>query len=529
MRELDIFPNRLVFSKDVGDQVENQNLQIQVYGRRITKDQTFYEYLIEFLLLFIGEQNGKSGLDKIESYDSRLHYKYKSNIALKRFIFLESSKKENRFDIDEDANKLLCDELKKNMASYGIREDDVIVMLRELYEGFTAFSGDRGWFAKSLLPICKETIFPEAMGKVNVRRGLNLYKGQFINIDVDKKFEFNEHNFMARGGEVYFLHILQGLKEIRDLKGEEEEQRLKNELNIKLENLINSFPQLSLISGWIQGSWENILEENLGQDYDQDESKIKSSCKWISNDYRKRSIFTVQELNNILSVDINEFEKFEILSLGIVMQILRMMSEAASIVATDGAFNHPIWMTHANSSNDDKKVKKISSDAYKDIEEFMIIAVAKMLENIEEIKKNKFRKKKDLSQTSLLNEAYNDSHKLLRKLGKDIGLIVPIKGDNMRFALNDNIVKFLVLSHVEPDKKITLDSFLRKIYDSFGLVIGPKEYDEHSREIGKFVDTSFLQYNLEEFQQLLRKNGFLRELSDATSIVVNPYGKIEVK
>lgn len=529
MRELEIFPDKLVFSKDDGDQVQNQNLQIQVYGRRITKDQTLYEYLIEFLLLFIGEHNGKSGLEKIENYDSRLRYKYNSNIALKRFIFLESSKKENRFKIDEDANELLCEELKKNIEAYGIKEDDVITILRELYGGFTAFSGDRGWFAKALLPICKETIFPEAMGKSNIRSEIDLFDGQFINIDVDKKFEFNEHNFMARGGEVYFLHVLQGLKEIRDLKGKEEEQRLKNELNIKVEQLINSFPQLSLISGWIQGSWENILERNLGQDYKENVGKINSSCKWISCDYRKRSKFTVQELNNILSVDINEFEKFEIISLGIVMQILRMMTEAASIVATDRSFNHPIWMTHVNSSNDDKKVKKISSDAYKDIEEFMIIAVAKMLENIEEIKKNKFRKKKDLSQTSLLNEAYNDSHKLLRKLGKDIGLIVPIKGDNMRFALNDNIVKFLVLSHVEPDKKITLDSFLRKIYDSFGLVIGPKEYDEHLRKIGKSIDTSFLQYNLEEFQQLLRKNGFLRELSDATSIVVNPYGKIEVK
>ena len=129
---------------------------------------------------------------------------------------------------------------------------------------------------------------------------------------------------------------------------------------------------------------------------------------------------------------------------------------------------------------------------------------------------------------TILKKTNEDSFKLLRKIGKDIGLIIPLRGDNMRFSMNDSIIRFLVLSLVEPETKITLKTFLRKMYTHFGIVIGPEEYYKYIQEnnLGN-KDVSFLSYNLIEFQNLLRKNGFLRELSDATSIVENPYRKME--
>ena len=101
----------------------------------------------------------------------------------------------------------------------------------------------------------------------------------------------------------------------------------------------------------------------------------------------------------------------------------------------------------------------------------------------------------------------------------------------MRLSINDSIIRFLVLSLVEPETKITLKTFVKKLYKHYGIVIGPEEYNQYVQDnnIDTNKDVSYLNYNMIEFQNLLRKNGFLRELSDATSIVENPYRKMEVE
>ena len=71
--------------------------------------------------------------------------------------------------------------------------------------------------------------------------------------------------------------------------------------------------------------------------------------------------------------------------------------------------------------------------------------------------------------------------------------------------------------------------FLGKLFAHFGIVIGPDEYrkslgDEAVME--KTLANSFNE-NVIAFQSFLKATGFLRELSDATSIVVNPYSSIK--
>lgn len=512
MINIDVFPDRINFGQD---EVESQNLQIQLYGRRVRKDQTFYEYLIEFLLVFTGKCGEETGFYKIKNYNKPISYEYVNNIALKRFIFLKDSKKDNVYDIDKQANKILEEKLKSNIEG-SLRKDEVISIIRELYLGFVAYSGDRGWFAKAFLPIDKTTIFPEAMGKKGVRKTLKLYneKNKF-NCKVDEGFEFKEHNFMARGGEVYFLHLIQGFKYIRE-NNIDDDIKIKKELDYRLNKLITSFPQIRELSTWIDETWTNIKKKN---DCDDDE-QIKYTCKWIPKSYERRSQYTVKELLNILRAEISEFDKFDLLSIIMIIQILRMMTEAATLMATENKEYNSPWIIHVNSINNDK-VKKLAVESYKNVEENMIVGVSKVLDNFEKIKDNSIRK--TTTESSLLKDAYDDSHKLLRFLGKKIGLVIPIKGNNMRFTLTDNIVKVFVLSLVEPGKKITLNTFINKLYKNFGIIIGPKEYEEYLKGKESLADTSYLHYNLEEFQVLLRKNGFLKELSDATSIVINPY------
>lgn len=507
MRNIDIFPN-----VKLDRNPETENLQIQTYGRRITKDQTVSEYLLEFLLAFIGtdEKYENNGFRKIdEDINQTIKYCIKPNIGLKRFVFFENSKAENKFKIDQDAYKKLREILESHVESQYIDKAEVVTILQDLFYGFSSVTKNRGWFAQSLLPISEETIFCEAMGKKSSRAKLELYtKEGNVNLDVDFAFEFNEHNFLARGGEVFFLHVIQGLQK---------EKQYKESIEKNLLDLINSFPQFSILSKWILNTWNKFLYEKTNQQANPYKTK---ECKWIPKGYERRSTYTVKELNNILYTDTSEFEKLDLLSTGIVLQILRMMTEIAASIAKEQESYNITWLIHIPSQNAyDQKVKKLAVDKYKEVEENMEIAVAKMLENVRSDNRTAKKNKSDLE---LLKEAYIDSHKLLRKLGKEIGLIIPLKGDNMRMTLSDNLVRFIVLSIVPPGSKMTINTFLKKLYEHYGMVIGSLEYVN----INTNIDVSFLQHNLLEFTTLLRKNGFLRELSDATSIVENPYNKV---
>ena len=58
-----------------------------------------------------------------------------------------------------------------------------------------------------------------------------------------------------------------------------------------------------------------------------------------------------------------------------------------------------------------------------------------------------------------------------------IGAIIPITGKGMRFTLSEEIIKFLVLAIIPPKQMITLDTFVDSLYDHFGIVIGPEQYE----------------------------------------------------
>ena len=75
---------------------------------------------------------------------------------------------------------------------------------------------------------------------------------------------------------------------------------------------------------------------------------------------------------------------------------------------------------------------------------------------------------------------------------------------------------------------MTLKMFLEKLYQNYRIVIGPEEYRKSMQDasMDSSLANSFSE-NVVAFQQFLRSTGFLKELSDATSIVINPYESIE--
>ena len=118
--------------------------------------------------------------------------------------------------------------------------------------------------------------------------------------------------------------------------------------------------------------------------------------------------------------------------------------------------------------------------------------------------------------------AIKNSYEIISQKGKEMQFIVPVKGKYTRFTINEDLVKFLVLSLVPPKSKVTYDQFLDKVYTHFHFVIGVVEYSKYCSNDNSSLSNEFKK-NSDVFLELLKNSGFLDELSDATSIVINPF------
>jgi hypothetical protein len=492
-----------------------ENIQIQTYGQRLFRDQTLYEYLLEFLVIFASPKTiGKKEFTEanhefkflIENADDKYSYYPTPRMGLKRFIFLNRSEMEKRFQVDIDALEEHRDILedKINIDS-NLKEDFVLNILQDLLYGFNAIIGKRSWFAQSLLPVAPELIFSEAIGSKKQREALK--KNGNIK-DIDGKFDFNYRAFMARGGEVYYLHVLQGLEEMPELK---------ETLEARLKRLIGSIPQLSKIANFIQNNWRkekySELEEEEGETIEKIDFVTKN-IEWIPDTYRKRAAKTVKELVNLLSSSVNTLEKVDLLSTLIALQVMRMMSLQAQI-KLEGTDNQE-WLIDVI-NNPGNQIRKMAVSSYENLEENIFRAV-----HLADIKSymEKIGNKRD--EEAIYEDASKDTNRLIRKLGKQIGFVVPPKGGNMRFGMNEEIIKVLVLSLVPPGERMLYTTFLEKCYLHFKIIIGPNEAQKHWTE-NNSLDLSMFNANSEKFQVLLKDSGLLRSLSDSTSIVENPF------
>lgn len=490
-------------------QIEN-TLQSKVFGHRLKPDQTVYEYIIEFLQVMISNKSigdAKVG-NEIEFNEyfpvnekvkvERLKYHPISRVGLKRFIFFNRSKQDGKFSVDIGAydrcKEILTDCMEVSSSYEFIDENYSFDMFEQLFYGFRSVIRNRSWFAQSALPICPELILPETMG--DKKKRLKIKKYEDCCDDVDGLFETNRYNFMARGGEVYYLHLLKALNANTEYV---------KDIDNGFRNLINKFPQISLMANFINDRWEKTSGCHSKE-------KITKTLGTIPDGFERREKYTLIELTNFLNTNIHPFEKIDILSHGIIFQIIRMMHEQACFASDK---NKPFWMLDIREDNkSNSEIRKLATKNYAQFEQDILDALHINLEC-----------KEGDDESKIMTSAIKDTYKLYRKLGKEIGIIIPITGPGMRFTLSETMVKFLVLSIIKPKGKLTLDTFLDKLYEHYGIVIDSIHYEiEISKNENIYIDDlSMLYKNKMAFQQMLKDCGFLRDLSDSTSIVENPY------
>jgi hypothetical protein len=489
------------------------NMAIRLFGDRIFSDQTLYEYLIEFLLAFVSpkdEDKEQGTMAFHTNLDSKLVYYVLPRMGLKRFIFYNRSKKDTKVPVDDRAYADMKKVLVESLTAKGVEKNEAestIEAIQDLLYGYAAVLKNRSWTAQSLLPIAPELIFCEAMIQKTTRMSrIN----QDDAVAVEKEFDYSRHNFLARGGEVYYLHILQALQNSEEQRGELE-ALLKHLVTAKSKSFSN-------LANWIYDTWIK------SQGIELDELWRSNNLGFIpATGYLECGKLTITELINYLYTDMHPISRLEILAKGIVMQVMRMMCRRSEQVL--GISPLP-WIIDMRSKKAGKTVRKISSESYRRVDELLVNAVNKTTKDYLEENPDSAKK---YTEIQYLTHARNHTLNMFKRLGKIMQLIIPARGDHERFSLSEDLVKFLVLSTLKPQEKITFDTFLDDLYERYRIVIGPSQYKKSIGEIELDLEqtNSFVQ-NEKEFQEFLKNTGFLYDLSDATSIVVNPYGRVEL-
>ena len=481
----------------------------RIFGNRFKQDQTLYEYLVEFLLVFVSAKNGDLKTGKLKFHESgltgRLEYYVEPRMGLRRFIFFDKSKKGGDVPIDEHAYKEIVKALKHNIeVDTDLEKQDILDGIQDLLHGYAVVVRNRNWCAQSLLPVCPEMVLCDTMPEEKNRRKLN-WCFEKDRAKVDNSFSFDKRNFLARGGELYYLHILQAL---------EKKPEKKEKLEFLLSNLLgNGNNKFSDICNMVEKTWESLME------YEESDVSQKLSLSFIPEDaYIECGKYSVIELENFLSSDLPAITKLEILAKGIMYQIMRMMSwQVDNFLGTE----KKAWIVDMKGGSSNT-VKKIAAESYSEIESDFMTALNK---SAREIGNTKIPEEKYMS---LLNQARLSTLDLFRTKGKELQCIIPANGRYERFSLSEDVIRFLVLSLIPPQGKMTLNMFLEKLNRHYNIIIGPEEYRKYIDSTSKLeasLTNSFVE-NQDAFQDFLKATGFLRELSDATSVVINPYSNV---
>ncbi len=484
-------------------------LESQIFGNRFLADQTLYEYLIEFLLVFASPKHGPEQgvyLDAMKFHGSEeesMSYFPTPKMGLRRFVFFDKSRKDKSIKDDELAYEDMINSLCSSVAGASGEDEkkEIVYGLQDLLHGYSLVVRNRSWCAQALLPLCDEMLFCGAMPNKKEREHYS-YKDNKKN--VDKYFDFDKRNFLARGGEVYYLHLLQSLAN---------DSQKKDELEALLNDLLRGHcKSLSDACRTIQSNWDAFVGGSGLVD-----PPVHLTLSAIPAEaYTPIGTMTADELINYLKNEIDPINRVEVLGKGVVYQIMRMMNVA--VAQRLGKKPCP-WIVDMKGSRDGT-IKRLAAENFKQIEDdfftaINLVASENELDEIEKMKRT--------------NNARKNSIDIFRTKGKELQCIIPSRGPDTRFSLSEDVVRFLVLSILKPNQKMTFDTFLDELYEHYGLIIGPAQYGASLGGSGsaQMWNTSFAA-NALAFQNFLKETGFLRELSDATSIVENPYEEIKL-
>jgi hypothetical protein len=522
------FPN---ITLDPADQ--DRNPAIKLFGRRFFADQTALELLAELLLVL--HSSKLIGEDKLEDHlllplrEQLLHwpakaplfYQPKMRLNLKLFAFLGSSKLDTRHSSHRQHYKQLLQRMKDKMdTANAVSKDDVLRGLENLFQGFQGAGLSRTWCAQTFLPVSPGVLASETIWKNTgaTKEGVTSWD------EALPFFDSSQRVFLARGGELLYLQTCNALSQSEStiaswikqnqlaFPAEESSPSLLYDILTKaLPRITNqSPPGLEELASWI----DQLDSQCSAEPEDQKRAK----CGWCPEESWAEGYLFAVELARVCRANIDPIERIELLVIGCALQVLRSL--CAQSVRYDAGLGEDrkvkggalgfAWIV-AGPTQRDRASWKLSERNLMSIQNLIYTAL---------------RHEDILASTDEKDYAEADrryGHKLFLSLAKKIGFVVPQRGPGAHFTLNDKILRYLVLALVRPGQKCTLDSFKSALYQHYGMAFAGEQLKQACRwtELAPLEDA--ISPSASWFEEMLRTAGFLVHLSDACSLVHNPF------
>lgn len=517
---------------------EDKNPAIQVFGRRFFKDQTPVEYLAEFLLVFaspkdVNEYSGYS-FPLYSSTPNKLSYYPRYRLALKLFSFLGASNLETRHRVHIQSFKQGIAALSGSIdARSKISRNDAVRLIQGVFSGFVGVAGDRTWTAHTFLPASEGLLAREILwqhSKAQRESDANdLTWDDALDLGY---FNTSAHSFMARGGEVLYLQLAslfnnhagrdfatffsgEYAKTYEHLRGSDLNQ-LREILQERLHDLLHESDQaVGPLGEFVTQAFESAGVQSEGE-------MKPAELGWVPTETATEASLFAWEIDNICRAQRSGLQKISLLRDLCVLHVMRTLCfQSARVVGSPAAekfAGNYAWIVSPPNDQSNDNIKKIAINAYVDVENLLYDSL-RVFKDYEESAESS----DPVGREIWLNRGDDSVRRLFRKIGKQIGVIVPRTGQGTRITLPAHIVRLLVAALVPPGKRIRLDTFYERIYAHYGLAINQDmiqlalssmRTQQASNAFG--IDSSW-------FEEELRRGGYLIPLSDAVALVLNPY------
>lgn len=533
---------------------EGYPLAAWIWGHRLRIGQHWMEYMLEFLNVLAGyEYELGRGINMGENNDEVDGYKCFTKLGLRRFVFYDDKEKTRHPD-DDQARDLLEERLiQEDIIKVADTGTNPLELSKTLLRSLSAVEEQRSWYAKFLLPVHHNLLFWEGL-----RKGATKYRASQIQDDkkpheLDENIVFDPRNFFARGGEIYYLILSAGTHNNPQLRNS-----IANNLRSLLHEHNTMIGELALI---VDDIWK-LLSDNK-------ENEKEFYLGWIPNSAMSFYEMVAEDLDIFLQSKLDPLETLDLFAhlINFHLTLYIYFRANTDVSSLSGTSSIPVTLLiDMLGGREGSVIRRISSLLYQEqearilkrgedyVSEKVKLTTHSTPEEIDqEIRRrfniNRLRKKtrEDLNNrfdelliqyrdstitwedfldayskeiTSLLMKDFRKNFLgVHRKLAKSIGFVAPKKGTNARYVLGDNILKALVLANVRPNEEIIFDQFLRRIFDRYGLIIGPEEARISGLYDRQHINSEYYALNRRALLEKMRNGGLAREYSDATAMV----------
>ena len=409
--------------------------------------------------------------------------------------------------------------------------DDVVRTLENLFLGFQGAGAGRTWCAQTFLPISSGLLAGETLWNETKARSKPPAHWQYITDSLSTYFTMNKHRFLARGGEVLYLQICNALRQDKEIirqwaeesgvmldstnnNDEQDPAWLHAELMRELGSLMHKCPKaITELAEFIDSGIEPETAEKT--DFRSDSPRYVSAGWCPVESWQEGYLFAV-ELLRLCKSNLDVIDRIYLLETACAMQVLRSLAfQSARYTPTNHFTAWPGYRLAVSAPEENRPiVKRVSQQTVKMIEKQIFQAIRNEDRGIALPDNEKERNK-------VLKEADNRyAGKLFIKLAKRLGLVIPRRGAGARFVLNEQLLRFLVLTVVPKGGRITYDRFKEIVERRFGLVFDADGIGQAGEWLAD-GNRVYLPNDTDNWlQEMLEAAGFLLRLSDSCAMVV---------